>query len=180
MGDVTMTQPEQPVNTRNLRLSRTPADMAKAVLVLLIPVVVLVTVYVTFFGGNNVIAIDPSGSYDAARAAGQFTVLQPDGLSNKWKPVSSAYEGGVLRVGYITPSGAGIQLIESKQDLTDSELGATSAIATAVNAGGLTWGQLGVSGKTDKALVNTQNSRTVIIKGRTDYGELKDLAASLR
>src|SRR5262249_53404495 len=172
--------PEQQVNTRALRLARTPADMAKAVLVLLVPLALLVTVYIVFFGGNNVITIDPSGSYAAAQASGQFTVLQPDGLSSKWKPVSSSYEGGVLRVGYVTPSGAGIQLVESKQDLTDSELGSTSSIATAVDAAGLTWGQLSGSGKQGNALVSSQTSRTVIIKGRTDFSELKDFAASLR
>lgn len=180
MERVTTTQPEKPVNTTALRLSRTPMDMAKAVLVLLVPVALLVAAYVFFFGGNNVISIDPSGDYAAARAAGQFSVLQPAGLPSSWKPVSSSYSAGTLRVGYVTPSGSGIQLVESKQSLINSELGATAPVAAEANAGGLTWGQLSVSGKPIRALVNTDPARTVIIKGQTGFDQLEAFAASLR
>lgn len=162
-----------------MRASRTPTDMAKALLVLFAPVAVLVTLYVFFFGGNDAIAIDPSGTYAAARASGQFTVLEPVGLSTDWKPVSSSYQGGVLRVGYITPSGAGIQLVESKQDLIASEIGSAPRAAIAIEAGDLAWGRLTVPDKSDQALVNTDAARTVIISGAADFDELTSFAASL-
>lgn len=180
MEHVTTTKPEKPVNAAALRLSRTPGDMAKAVLVLLVPVAALFAAYVFFFGGNNVIAIDPSGDYGAARAAKQFTVVEPQSLSSDWKPVSSSYSNGVLRVGYVAPSGAGIQLVESKQNLISSEVGSTQNVAKAVDAGGLTWGQLSTTGKSINALVNSDTGRTVIIKGRAGFDELETFAASLK
>jgi hypothetical protein len=181
-----MTQPAPPpsVNTAALRLSRTPGDMAKAVLVLLVPVALLVALYVFFFGGNNVIQIDPSQSYADARASAHFTVLQPADLSTKWKPVSAQFEPGAtstLRVGYIAPDGGGIQLIETDEPANTaitSELGNVGSLAHSVDAGGLTWGLVDAKGSA-LALVDTEASRTVIITGHASQAELQEFAASL-
>ena len=62
MGDRTKHPAAPSGHSAAVRLARTPVDMAKAVLVLLVPVAILVAVYVFFFGGSNVIAIDPSGT----------------------------------------------------------------------------------------------------------------------
>lgn len=170
-----------------LRLARTPGDMAKAVLILLVPVVLAVLVYVYFFGGSNVIAIDPSGDYSAAQASAHFTVLQPEGLPSGWKPVSSAYGkvtgGSLLRVGYIAPDGAGIQLVESDRpvnDLLTDELGPTNSLATSVDLGGRTWGQLDSTTGDDHALVDTEDGRTVIVHGQASQADLQAFVASLR
>ncbi|HKD99171.1 MAG TPA: DUF4245 domain-containing protein [Micromonosporaceae bacterium] len=177
----------RPLSGAALRLSRTPGDMVKAVLVLLVPVVAAVLVYVYFFGGSNVIAIDPSTDYANARADGHFTVVQPAGLPDGWKPVSSAFsrsaEGAVLRVGYIAPDGGGIQLIESDRPagkLLDDELGPTNTLATSVDIGGLTWGQLDSTKRNDHALVSTQDGRTLIVHGQASQEDLREFAASLR
>jgi uncharacterized protein DUF4245 len=183
---VTTTQPAPPptVNTAALRLSRTPADMTKAVLVLLVPVAILVALYVYFFGGNNVIQIDPSQSYSDARASAHFTVLQPAGLSSGWKPVSSQFTPGAtstLRVGYIAPDGSGIQLVETDQaagTVIASELGNVGSLAKSVDAGGRTWGVLQAK-NSDLALVDTESSRTVIISGQASQTDLQDFASSL-
>src|SRR5215475_5992197 len=167
------TQP--PVNTTQLRLSRTPMDMTKAVLVLLVPVAILVAVYVFFFGVNKVIAIDPSGTYTTASADANFKVVQPSGLSDSWKPVSAAFANDLLRVGYVAPSGDGLQLVESSQPenaVIASEFGKAPATAPAVTIGTDTWGQLSLPGKSTKALVNTTGNRTVIVKGDTDFKTL--------
>jgi hypothetical protein len=184
---VTTTEPVPPptVDHTALRLSRTPGDMTKAVLVLLVPVAILVVVYVYFFGGNNVISIDPSQSYSDARASAQFAVLQPAGLSSRWKPVSSQFEPGAtstLRVGYVAPDGGGIQLIETDKPanaVISSELGSVGPVAKSVQAGGITWGV--VNGKdSDLGLVDTESGRTVIISGQASEPELQQFAASLR
>lgn len=170
-----------------LRLARTPMDMVKAVLVLLVPVVVAVLVYVYFFGGSNAIAVDPSADYADARADGHFSVVQPAGLPAGWKPVSSSFDrvadGAVLRVGYVTPDGSGLQLVESNRPagkLLDAELGPTNTTATSVDIGGLSWGQLDSTRRDDHALVSTGDGRTLIIHGQASQQELAAFAASLR
>jgi len=169
-----------------LRLARTPSDMARAVLVLLVPVVAAVLVYVYFFGGSNVIAIDPSGDYANAKADAHFSVVQPTGLPGGWKAVSSAYgrvaDGSVLRVGYVAPDGGAIQFVESDRPaakLLDDELGATNTVATSVEIGGLTWGQLDSTKRDDHALVSTSDGRTLIIHGQASQQDLQAFAASL-
>ncbi|HEY1487252.1 MAG TPA: DUF4245 domain-containing protein [Micromonosporaceae bacterium] len=184
---MTTTEPASPptVNTAALRLSRTPGDMLKATLVLLVPVAILFALYVFFFGGNNVIRIDPSQSYADARTSAHFTVLQPAGLSDAWKPVSSQFQPGatsMLRVGYVSPHGDGIQLIETNEAATlaiDSELGNVGSVARSVDAGGRSWGLVDAKGS-NLALVDTEAGRTVIITGDASQSELQQFAASLR
>ncbi len=183
-GCVTSTQPA--VNHTAIRLGRTPGDMLKAVLVLLIPIAILVALYVYFFDGNNVIVIDPSGTYADARASAHFTVVQPVGLPSSWKPVSSTYASGTpstLRVGYIAPGGDGFQLVESDQasaTLIEAELGAVNPLARSVDEGGLTWGVIKATKHSDLALVNTTSTRTVIIMGQASQSELQQFAAALK
>jgi hypothetical protein len=182
-GGVTITKPD--VNTTALRLSRTPGDMLKATLVLLVPVAILVALYVFFFGGNNVIQIDPSQSYADARASAHFTVLQPAGLASGWKPVSSQFQPGktsLLRVGYVAPDGDGIQLIETDEPadtVLNAELGSIPAFAKSVDVGGLTWGLVDAKGSSI-ALVNSEAGRTVIVTGNTTQADLAAFANSLK
>ncbi len=159
--------------------------MAKAVLVLLVPVAVLVALYVFFFGGNNVITVDPSSTYADARAANTFTVLQPTDLPTSWKPVSSAFQPGkpaTLRVGYVTPSGAGVQLVESSDPastLVQDELGKGAAVGNTITANGRVWGVVNATNGSNRGLVESESGRTVIIKGQASQAELSTLAASL-
>jgi len=177
--------PPPSVNTAALRLARTPGDMLKAVLMILVPVALLFALYVFFFGGNNVITIDPSGTYAEARAASRFAVLQPVGLDSKYKPVSSAFDDGTpatLRVGYVAPDGAGMQLVETNQPadaFLKSELGALPATSRSVQAGPLTWGLVTNAKNVGTALVSTEGGRTVIVKGEASRAELTAFAASL-
>src|SRR5689334_24332418 len=113
MVDVTTTEP---VNHTALRASRTSMDMTKAVLVLLVPVIIAVLVYVFFFGGSDPIRIDTTSTFQTAHATAHYPVLEPAGLSSKWTPISAAYGADkLLRVGYVAPSGDGIQLVESPE-----------------------------------------------------------------
>jgi hypothetical protein len=178
--------PAAPVNSAALRLARTPMDMTKAVLVLLVPVILAVVAYVYFFGGSNVIVIDPSGAYSEARQANHFAVLEPQNLPPGWKAVSSAWANDdnawVLRVGYVAPGGGGIQLVESDRPadaLIQSELGNTGEVAASVQIGDRTWGKMAASTRSDRALVDTESGRTVIIMGQATDRELADFAAAL-
>jgi Protein of unknown function (DUF4245) len=158
--------------------------MAKAVLILLVPVIVAVVAYIYFFGGSNVITIDPSGTFAEARQAARFEVLVPQGLPSGYRPISSAWgpdKGGyTLRVGYIVPGGGGMQLVESDRPaaaLIADELGATNAVATSVDIGGRAWAQ--VTG-TNRALVDTEAGRTLIVLGQATERELEEFVATLR
>jgi hypothetical protein len=180
------TTPSDQVNSTALRLSRTPLDMAKAVLILLVPVVIAVAVYVFFFGGSSPIVIDPSGAYGDARAAGAFPVVQPQGLPSKWRPVSSAYgvENGrhVLRVGYIAPSGAGLQLVESDgpaATVIKDEVGTANPVGASVEAGARTWGKVATGKNNQQALIDSENGYTIIVKGQTSETDLRRFAAAL-
>ena len=193
---VTMTEPPpaappsaaaNPVNTAALRLSRTPMDMTKAVLVLLVPVIIAVAVYVFFFGGSNPIVIDPSGTYSEAQAAHVFTVVQPQGLSSGWRPVSSTFgvENGrhVLRVGYVTPDGAGIQLVESDGSAAaaiSDVVGTANPVGSSVQLGDRTWGEVGAGKNDQRALIDTATGYTVIVKGQASEKDLRTFASSLR
>ncbi len=181
------TTPPDQVNSTALRLSRTPMDMAKAVLILLVPVMIAVAAYVFFFGGSSPIVIDPSGAYGDARAAGAFPVVQPQGLSSEWKPVSSAYgiEQGrhVLRVGYLAPDGAGLQLVESDgpaATVISDEVGTANPVGASVEAGGRTWGKVAAGKNNQVALIDTANGYTIVVKGQTSDTDLRTFAAALR
>jgi hypothetical protein len=180
------TPPDQ-VNSTALRLSRTPLDMAKAVLVLLVPVIIAVAVYVFFFGGSKPIVIDPSGAYGDARAAGVFPVVQPQGLPSGWRPVSSAYgiEQGrhVLRVGYIAPDGDGLQLVESDgaaATVISDEVGTANPVGASVDIGGRTWGKVAAGKNNQQALIDSEKGYTIVVKGQTSDTDLRTFAAALR
>jgi hypothetical protein len=175
------------VNATALRLARTPMDMAKAVLILLVPVMIAVGVYVFFFGGSSPIVIDPSGSYSDARAAAVFQLVEPQGLSSGWKPVSSSYSVAqgrhVLRVGYIAPSGAGLQLVESDgpaASVISDEVGTGNPVGASVDIGGRTWGHVDAGSNSQPALIDVENGYTIIVKGEASTDDLRTFAAALR
>jgi hypothetical protein len=177
----------KPVDPAALRLARTPWDMTKAVLILLVPVLVAVAVYVFFFGGSNPIAISTTDTYATAAADAHFTVLEPADLPKGWTPITIAYEPGngtsLLRVGFVSPGGAGVQLIESDQPadtLLADELGATPPTASSVQLGDLTWGQIATAKRGDRALVSTDHGRTVIVTGQASEADLETFVSHLR
>ena len=89
----------------------------------------------------------------------------------------------MLRVGYVAPDGSGIQLVESDQpadSLIASELGGVRPVATSVQVGDRTWGQVNAAKRTDRALVDTEAGRTVIIMGQANFDEIQAFAAALR
>ncbi len=89
---------------------------------------------------------------------------------------------GTLRVGYLTPSGGGVQLIESNEDagsLLARELGDQVRTQGQVTVSGKTWQSSVVRGD-ERTLVDTSAERTLIVIGRAELDELTVLVQSLR
>jgi hypothetical protein len=163
---------------------RTARDLVISLLVLLVPIAFIVAVF-RLQGGEDPVVIDPSPAMAQAEAAGEFPVSRPDGLAEGWRPVSAVYRredtGAILRVGYLTPAGAGVQLIESNQpaeDLLRRELGDSVSPTGTVDISGRQWQSYQVRGD-ERALVQTGQDRTLIVIGRGGSDELRALAASL-
>ncbi len=158
-----------------------------SLLVLLIPTVLLVGAYQIVAGRTEPVPVDQSQEIDAARRAG-FDVAEPTGLGAEWVPVSAVFrqvEGGAtLRLGYLTPAGAPVQVVESTvaadqvlvQELSD---GGTPPVPTGVvTVAGSAWERYpGRDGET--ALVRREPERILLVVGRADESELRQLATAL-
>ncbi|WP_344126105.1 DUF4245 domain-containing protein [Luedemannella flava] len=160
-------------------------DMARSMVVLLIPVAIFVGIY-RFYGGEDVVLVDTAPAYAEARAAKAFPVLEPAGLADGWRPVSAAYrtgaDGGVLRIGYLAPDDGQIQLVQSNRPadlLVADELGAAGEGRGTVNEAGLSWQVYTVRGD-EHALVSVGPDRTVIVVGSAEVATLRTLAGALR
>ena len=159
-------------------------DMATSMVVLLIPVVIVVGLF-RFFGGEDVVTTDTQPAFDAARAASAFPVFEPKDLGDGWRSIRSVYgaeEGGsALRVGYVTPAGGGVQLVESNQPVEAvirHELGESVVPTGTVDVAGRTWQSYTVRNG-ERALLLLEPGRTIVIVGSAGESELTELAAAL-
>src|SRR5262249_18322715 len=124
-------------------------------------------------------------------------------LSPQWRPVSAVYEpkspgspGAVLRIGYLTPSGGSVQLIESnapRDGLLIAELGDNTTPQGVVSLRAASWDAFQVrngeqalvqtsSGQTSSGQTSsgqTSPGRTLIVIGSADPGELRTLAGAV-
>jgi Protein of unknown function (DUF4245) len=159
--------------------------MALSLIVLLIPILLVVTLF-RLRGGEDVVVIDPAPAIAQARAANAFPVEAPSGLSDEWRPVAAAFQrpegAAVLRLGYVTPSGGAVQLVESDEDveaLLRRELGDEIRPPLGTETvSGRDWQWYQARGS-ELALVVTDRDRTVIIVGQAERAELRRLAESL-
>jgi hypothetical protein len=156
--------------------------MALSLLVLLVPVVLVVGLY-RVLGGDRPPVVDTAPAIAQARAQAGFGVLVPIGLD--WRASSAVYraeEGGAtLRIGYVTPGGSGVQLIESSMPadaLLARELGEGPRLTGTVTVAGQDW-QRYAARKDETALVRTEPGRTLIVIGHAPDEELVRLAGSL-
>jgi hypothetical protein len=163
---------------------RTTRDMVISLLVLLMPIAFIVAVF-RLQGGEDPVVIDPSPVLSQAEASGDFAVSRPRGLAEGWRPVSAVFRredgGAILRVGFLTPSGGGVQLIESDQpaeQLLGRELGGSVRPAGTVDIAGKPWQSYEVRND-ERALVLTDRERTLIVIGRAEADELRALAAAV-
>ncbi len=166
------------------RAGHTARDMAISLLILLVPVAIIVAL-VNIRGGSDVVVVDPGPAIAEATAAKSFPVAVPTGLGSSWRSVSAQFTrdpgGAVLRIGYVTPSGGAVQLIESDAALDGllvRELGDNSRPTGTEPIGANRWNSYQVRAG-ELALVLPQAGRTIVIIGHADVGELRELAAAV-
>lgn len=160
--------------------------MVLSLVVLLVPVLVVVLIYRVVQGGDQPVRTDTAPVLAQARSAGAFPVSEPSGLGADWVPISATFQqadgGRVLRIGYVTPDDAGVQLIQSDvpvERLLPAELTAQGQARGSVDVSGQAW-QRYAARPGETALVLLQPDRTVIVVGNAEERELSELAAALR
>jgi hypothetical protein len=167
------------------RISRRPRDMVISIGLLLVIVFGLFGLY-SWLGGDDGGRVDPAQAISEARAANEFPVAVPTGLSDKWTSVSAVYQpqaaGAVLRIGWRTPGDGTIQLIEGNlppDTLLTRELGANARDIGDAEIGGNQW-QVYDAREGERAYVQQQAGRTIIVVGKTSEAEFKQFIESLR
>lgn len=159
--------------------------MAISLLVLLVPVFLVVGLYQWLYGTNTPAPVDQTPAVTSARSAG-FEVAEPAGLSDQWVPVSAVFrdiDGGItVRLGYVTPEGQGVQLVQSTVPagrLLPAELTEQARPEGVVEVDRRVW-QRYASRPGERVLVLLEPDRTTLVVGPTSVAELRELAASLR
>ncbi|MFV2017149.1 DUF4245 domain-containing protein [Micromonospora sp. LOL_023] len=172
--------------TGSSRLARSPKDMVLSLAVLLVPILLVFGVYQVFLGGNDPVEIDPGPAYEQARAAGELPVSEPVGLGPGWTAVRAVYrpagpDGPTLRVGYVTPDGGTLQVVQSARpapQLLVAELTSTAQPQGSVEVGATTW-QWYAARPGERALVWLAPQRSVLVVGSAPEAELTAMAAAL-
>jgi hypothetical protein len=151
--------------------------------VLLIPIFLLVAAYRFVYSGDAPVPYDASGVWASAHHSAPYPVLEPAGLPKGWTLISASYAGGTLRVGYVTPDGTGVQLVESDKTgdvLLPAELGADAQPGNLVPINGRTWRAYPAIHGGGRALVLVDQGRTIVVDGTATDSEERELAGSLR
>lgn len=163
---------------------RRPRDMLLSLLVLAVPLLILGGIYTFVQRSDEPRRADVAAALDSARRAGDFPVAAPVGVPADWRPASAVYRAGdggaVLRIGYATPGGVGLQVVQSDRPadaLLAAELGPTRSAGT-VQVSGRAWQRYpGRPG--EEALVLLAPRRSVLVLGPRGAPELTTLAAAL-
>lgn len=157
--------------------------MALSLVVLLVPVFLLVGAYRVLQGGDQPVVADISAAVAQARSAG-LVAQAPPGLPPQWRATSARFlhgaDGSTLRIGYVPPSGGGLQLVRSDAPadaLLRRELGEAPRLTGAVTVGPDTW-QRYATRPGAVALVRTGTGGTTVIIGRATDAELAALAGA--
>jgi Protein of unknown function (DUF4245) len=113
-------------------------------------------------------------------------VVTPQGLDGDWHVSSANFrraEGGAtLRIGYVDPDKDPIQLVESSvptDTLLPAELSRDAKPTGTFRAANGVW-RLYDARPGEQALVLADQSRTLVVVGKTDAKNLEALAGSLR
>lgn len=158
--------------------------MILSLVVLLLPIALLAGIYRGLHQGDQPVVIDPAPTVAQARDAG-FPVAEPAGLGDGWQPASAVFRaepgGMTLRLGYLTPSGAGVQVVQSTvpvAQLLPDELDTAAPAAATVDVAGAAW-QRFEAGRLGLALVLLEPERTILVVGNAPEPELRTLAAAV-
>lgn len=177
----------RPLTSNQRQRLRTPANLWRA----LIPLLVIVGLLVLWErvgqpSSDGVHVIDPSGAVAAARQQSGFPVQVPVGLDARWRSTSTEYlpagagTAPSFRIGYVTPAGKYAEFLESSDapDAVAAQYGPLSTDGTtAVN--GASWDKYREpDGKT--LLRHTTGKVTVVVQGNAGLDELTTLAGALK
>jgi len=159
--------------------------MALSLLVLVIPVLLIVVTYRFLHNGDQPVVVDPGPAIEEATAANRFPVAVPAGLDAGWRPVSAVFrtgeDGATLRLGYLSPTGAGLQVVESDAPsggLVARELGTDARDRGSDRVDGHEWRRY-TARKGENALVLAESGRTIVIVGDAPLDQVRTLAASV-
>jgi hypothetical protein len=160
--------------------------MAMSLLVLLLPIALLIGCYRLVFDGDQPVAVDPAPVVDQARSSVDFRVRAPDGLPAGWKVTNATFRRAdgarTLRIGYLTPAGAGLQLLQTDlpvERLIPAELGAGARPGGVADVPGGTWQRYSAR-PGERALVLLEPAGTTLVLGSGSERELVELASALR
>jgi len=184
-------RPAPPPGWERTPPSRRPRDLVISLLVLLVPVVLFVGVYQVLAGRTRPVEVDPQPALTAAAAAG-MEVAVPEGLADGWVPISAVFQpgedgpagaesGDTLRVGYVTPDGGSVQLVQSTvpaDRLLPAELPAPATPAGTVQLEGRAW-QDYPPRSGERALALLEPEQTTIVIGSASAAELREFAGAL-
>jgi hypothetical protein len=156
-----------------------------SLIVLLVPVLLVVLIYRVVQGGDQPVEVDTAPAVAQARSVNAFPVTEPSGLGDDWRAISATFqkaEGGqILRIGYVTPDGAGLQLIQSDvppDKLLPAELTKSGRAEGTVKLDGQTW-QRYTARPGERALVLLERDRTIVIVGGAHEEEQRELATAV-
>lgn len=177
--------PSEPAPAPVAHRERNWKDMVLSLLAIMVPVALLAGIYRYGLDGAEPITVDPAPSIEAARASGAFPVLEPTGLHEDWRPTAAQFRtadgGTTLRIGYVSPAGASVLLIESTVPtvtLLPAELTTSARPGPPVTIDGLQW-QTYSARENETALVQLSPERSVVIVGTGEQDHLRELADSL-
>lgn len=176
----------RPLNSADRQRLRTPANLWRA----LIPLLVVVGLVVLLNrpsgqSSDGVHVIDPGPAITAARQQAGFAVLAPNGLGARWRATSTELlpagpaEAASFRIGYVSPGGQYAEVFQSADaaDAVAAHYGPLTADGT-VPVDGVDWQRYRTAAGR-QVLRHTAGAVTVIVTGSADQAELVELAGSL-
>lgn len=177
----------RPLSSKERQRLRTPANLWRA----LIPLLIVVALLVLWQRAgqpksDGVHVVDTAAPIAAASAQAGFPLVVPNGLGSDWRPTSTEFlpassaAAASFRIGYVTPRGRYAEFLESNDaaDAVAARYGPLSEDGTAT-VGSSTWTKERASDGTT-LLRHTIGQVTVLVRGNADLTELEQLAASLR
>ncbi|MFY1675255.1 DUF4245 domain-containing protein [Plantactinospora sp. WMMB334] len=169
-----------------IRSQRSTRDIVISLLVLLVPIALVIGFGRLVLGADQPVLVDPTPAVRQARAAGAFPVSEPAGLGEGWRTVTADFRreaaGATLRIGYLSPDGDGVQLVQSSlpaDGLLPAELTRDGRPRGVVELGGRGW-QRYTARPGESALVLLEPDRTVLVVGQAPESELHRVVVALR
>ncbi|MGX6602424.1 DUF4245 domain-containing protein [Micromonosporaceae bacterium Da 78-11] len=165
------------------REGRSLKDMGLSLGILIVPIALLLLFYRVVLSGDAPVTVDPAPTIQEAQKV--FTVAVPTGLSDDWHVSTATFRraanGATLRLGYVDPDDDPIQLVESTvpaATLLPAELTKSAKPLENFRAPTGVW-RLYDGRPGEQALVLAEQTRTIIVVGKTDVQNLEKLVTSL-